>query len=401
MILLCWLGLQNGIVVILTALCIWLFFFYTYYRQQRSKNESFLIFLRRNCPPAQKRFIELFGELQHQWMIPLCMLAPCVMLAWANQYFNSMAINTGIVFIYIIPLLTSWLPVPFSIELSWNNLKAFLISRMNPHAHRRGTIVNGHSNQGLHHTYDDLANLGSLEKDEKKIYINLPLICLFFIILGHIMIICSLDILGPNEIPTPTSLFGGFVEVSKDASSSFGQWFFTAVSHSAFYVFGFAWMLFETKMPSFWKQNSNLLLVMFIFVNIVSITFANAPFLSQVQQLRPHFLLFLVYTVYVEVVLPRSAWLCVCGIWLCHIQDSVQTLLLSVPSSLPELFTKLLFLFNLLLMMESKPTRVGSWYWMWIYAQLCKYNGNMAFKTYVEPLARRIWYQIVVNFTIS
>ena len=73
-----------------------------------------------------------YFDLQYEWMIPMSALAPSLMLTWANQYFSSLLINTGIVLIYVLPLLTAAFPLPTTVTLTFSSLASCSVSASYP-----------------------------------------------------------------------------------------------------------------------------------------------------------------------------------------------------------------------------------------------------------------------------
>lgn len=232
------------------------------------------------------RFMEYYFDLQYEWMIPMSTLAPSLMLTWANQYFSSLLINTGIVLVYVLPLLTAAFPMPTAITLHFSSLTSCHVTST------YGGASSSSSSSAARFDSDDAIDgrkAQSRAASRLTLSINLPLVSLFSIVAGHVLIISALDILGPDEIPSPTSFFGGLVSLSPDTSRSLGTSFFTSVSHSAFYVFGFAWMLFEDRLPCFWTACSNLSLAFYFFMNIVRCS----PPAPEKERRVAHFVLFL------------------------------------------------------------------------------------------------------------
>lgn len=275
------------------------------------------------------RFMEYYFDLQYEWMIPMSTLAPSLMLTWANQYFSSLLINTGIVLVYVLPLLTAAFPMPTAITLHFSSLTSCHVTST------YGAASSSSSSSAARFDSDDVIDgrkAQSRAASRLTLSINLPLVSLFSIVAGHVLIISALDILGPDEIPSPTSFFGGLVSLSPDTSRSLGTSFFTSVSHSAFYVFGFAWMLFEDRLPCFWTACSNLSLAFYFFMNICLLKWS-FPDQEGFVFVGPGYITYK----------PR---------------------------------------------LQRFFYVVGSWYWMWIYSQLCKYHGNYPFQSKLQQFIR-------------
>jgi len=256
----CWLGLTYGTMLGL-MLGILAFFLHQHFIRARMGVKSFQAFLH-SFQIVFERFSAFASNLDHDWMLPMSTLAPSALLTWANQYFSSYLINTGIVLIYVLPFLISAFSLPTTFTFTFSSLTSCRLTSSTSSVPRSDAA-----------RFDDNPAINSRRKSTQDgqlaLSINLPLLSLLSVVIGHILIISAPDILGPDEIPAPTTIFGGLLPLSKETSKSLGTAFFTTVSHSAFYVFGFAWMLFNDKLPSFWNSSSNLLLVFYFFANIV------------------------------------------------------------------------------------------------------------------------------------
>lgn len=273
----CWLGLAYGTLVgfVLGASA----FLLSHLARAKPSGAGALLSLPALAHHAQLtlgRFMEYYFDLQYEWMIPMSTLAPSLMLTWANQYFSSLLINTGIVLVYVLPLLTAAFPLPTAITLHFSSLTSCHVTS----TYGAASSSSSSSSSAARFGSDDVIDgrkAQSRAASRLALSINLPLVSLFSIVAGHVLIISAPDILGPDEIPSPTSFFGGLVSLSPDTSRSLGTSFFTSVSHSAFYVFGFAWMLFEDRLPCFWTACSNLSLAFYFFMNIVRCSPPPAP----------------------------------------------------------------------------------------------------------------------------
>ncbi len=315
------------------------------------------------------RFMEYYFDLQYEWMIPMSTLAPSLMLTWANQYFSSLLINTGIVLVYVLPLLTAAFPMPTAITLHFSSLTSCHVTST------YGAASSSSSSSAARFDSDDVIDgrkAQSRAASRLTLSINLPLVSLFSIVAGHVLIISALDILGPDEIPSPTSFFGGLVSLSPDTSRSLGTSFFTSVSHSAFYVFGFAWMLFEDRLPCFWTACSNLSLAFYFFMNIVRCSPPPAPEKERKRRVA-HFVLFFFF---VQCLLkwsfPDQEGFVFVGPGYITYKPRLQRFFYvyvhrphvahSGPSATHQTVSLCLFVIVLL---YSSAHSVGSWYWMW------------------------------------
>ncbi len=228
----CWLGILSGL-FFLSGIVVLFGLLHAYgrnnnAREQHEGNRLFLV-------ASVKSLMVTCSEMKSPWIIPASTLLPCIWMIWANQYFNSFLINTGIMFIYVIPSTLFLLSEPQHEELP--------------------------------------------RKPNKHFHINLPLLSIGSILFGVTLVMMDVDILSTEDFDPPTSLFYEFILLDSQLSHVIGQFFFSFLWCTGFYLMGFFWVLQEDQLPCYPRGN------MVVVVLSILILLSWKPLVPSVNQL--------------------------------------------------------------------------------------------------------------------
>lgn len=226
--------------------------------------------------------------------IPLCIMC------WANLYFSSVLVSTGVLLIYGAPFLMSYLRLPSTLSFSLPLLPSCTLwsraIRNNNYATHQSSDAAAGKAKLEDSNFDDRAaayttarrDVGEVHPEAfsfwlttegaggcgrvlAKGHISTAAACLLAIVAGHIAFLGSLDVVHPNVIPLAAPILGIF---RMDLNKNYGIYCLAFVSASAFYIFGFMYLLFEKegKLPAqgfFSKKRSNLFVIAFAIFSIV------------------------------------------------------------------------------------------------------------------------------------
>lgn len=226
--------------------------------------------------------------------IPLCIMC------WANLYFSSVLVSTGVLLIYGAPFLMSYLRLPSTLSFSLPLLPSCTLwsraIRNNNYAtHQSSDAAAGKAKLEDSNVDDRAAAYTTARRDVGEVHpeafsfwlttegaggcgrvlakghISTAAACLLAIVAGHIAFLGSLDVVHPNVIPLAAPILGIF---RMDLNKNYGIYCLAFVSASAFYIFGFMYLLFEKegKLPAqgfFSKKRSNLFIIAFAIFSIV------------------------------------------------------------------------------------------------------------------------------------
>lgn len=215
-------------------------------------------------------------------------LVPVFLLLWANLYFgNSSFVSTGVILIYVVPLITACCGLPHELSVSLPIPRGLLTSSMcsdkcvNPPAASgdpNWLVQNSNTASSWWSSFPgvrlSLSGSGSAVGDRDRpgvhlrVQFNTAVVCLLSVVAGHISFLAALDVLHPNVIPLAAPILGLY---SVDLNKEYGLYCLAFISSSAFYIFGFLYILFEKDgmLPSQSVFGSKLSTIGFILISIV------------------------------------------------------------------------------------------------------------------------------------
>jgi hypothetical protein len=215
--------------------------------------------------------LHLCSQMEHWWMIGGAALVPTVMLVWADQYFASTQMNTGIVLIFVAPILLTIVPLPpvFTIYIPLSPIALWTLivkgrQYSNPDNDRFNVKSHYYPHEQLNSQKANRLNNNHTQQYNDSLwtvwYINMGLMRPIIVFLGYVLLMAHHEILEPTQLPSPTSLFG-MIEISQKNSNLIAQFFFSFVFHSSYFIIGFIIQLFMGQMPTlpFKGQPNNLL----------------------------------------------------------------------------------------------------------------------------------------------
>jgi hypothetical protein len=226
------------------------------------------------------------------------MAIPLFIMCWATLYFGSMLVSTGVLLIYGAPFLTAYLRLPTTLSFSlpvlpscglWSRAARntnYATDAVAAKAKLEDTVdrTDADNDATTRHQADKQHDMCSLRLSINdgaggcgpvmiKGHISTAAACLLAIVVGHISFMASLDVVHPNVIPLAAPILGIF---SVDLNKNYGIYCLAFVSASAFYIFGFMYLLFEKEglLPSkgfFSRKRSNLFMIAFAIFSIVRV----------------------------------------------------------------------------------------------------------------------------------